>query len=152
MSVALAFLFTTFLTYAQSGGMGEFQADSQGSKDERIAKLESYISKLSNSYSKLQQKLKSIDPKVIEDLKKKIQKLEKANAGGGCCNLVNSSNLPKLKEDVDFNKRKVLEVENSVNAVRSTDLAKIQAEIQVMNATLDSLKVMLENNSKLQGN
>jgi len=128
-----------------------FQSDGQGSKDERIAKLESYITNMSKSYSKLQSKLKAIDPKVIKDLKKRLDKLEKETKGGGCCTLVSKSNLPKMSEDVAFNKKKVLEVENTVNSVRSTDLAKIRAEIQVVNATLDSLKVMLENSAKLKG-
>jgi hypothetical protein len=150
MSVAFICLFISLASLAQMTGGSEFQADSQGSKDERIAKLESYVTNMSQSYSKLQQKLKSIDPKVIEDLRKKIQMLEQGSAGGGCCSVVNNSNLPKLKEDVVFNKNKVLEVENAVNTVRTTELAKIRAEIQVMNATLDSLKTMLENNAKLK--
>lgn len=152
MSIISTFLLFSFPVFSMTGGVQSFQADGQGSKDERIAKLESYITNMSKSYTALQRKLKSIDPKVIEDLKKRIKKLEKENSGGGgCCTLVSKSNLPKMKEDVDFNKRKVLEVENSVNSVRSTDIAKLKAEIQVVNATLDSLKVMLENNAKLKG-
>lgn len=147
----VVFIFSISNSYAMNNSVQAFQADGQGSKDERIAKLESYITNMSKSYSKLQSKLKAIDPKVIKDLKKRLDKLEKETKGGGCCSLVTKSNLPKMTEDVAFNKRKVLEVENTVNSVRSTDLAKIRAEIQVVNATLDSLKVMLENNAKLKG-
>ena len=148
MSIISVFLLLSNSTFSMTSRVENFQSDGQGSKDERITKLESYITNMSKSYTALQSKLKSIDSKVIEDLKKRIKKLEKQNSGGGCCNLVSNSNLPKMKEDVEFNKRKVLEVENTVNSVRSTDVAKLKAEIQVMSATLDSLKVMLENKSK----
>jgi len=147
----VVFIFSFSNSYAMNSAVQTFQSDGQGSKDERIAKLESYITNMSKSYSKLQSKLKAIDPKVIKDLKKRLDKLEKETKGGGCCTLVSKSNLPKMSEDVAFNKKKVLEVENTVNSVRSTDLAKIRAEIQVVNATLDSLKVMLENSAKLKG-
>ncbi|MCO4794064.1 MAG: hypothetical protein KC493_10145 [Bacteriovoracaceae bacterium] len=151
MKFLILFIFSTSMLFAQSGSLSTFSSDGQGAKDERIEKMESYLSQISKSYLSLKKKVSSLGKGQFDKLKKRVDKIEK-DSSGGCCSLVDKSNLPKLTEDIKYAKKKVLDIENTVNSIRTTDLAKIKAEMQVMNATLDSLKILIKSNMKLKEN
>jgi hypothetical protein len=129
---------------ATAQGLSNFKPDSKGGKQDRIDSIEKYLSKVSSSLNLINKKLKKSSGSEMRKLKKRIDKLERVKTnGGGCCKLVYKSNLPKLTGDVKANKRKVKELETKSDKFKANEIMTLQAEVQLLKASLEALKKLI---------
>ena len=121
--------------------ISKFKANSNGGKQDRIDNLEKYLGKVSSSLNIIDKKLKKSSGSEFRKLKKRLDKLVRSQSNdGGCCKIVNKTNLPKLSGDVKANKRKVKELETKSDKLRANEIMTLQAEVQLLKASVESLK------------
>ena len=123
--------------------IGTFKPDT-GGKQERIETLEKYLAKVSSSLNLIDKKLKKTSDAEFRKLQRRLEKLERSQSSdGGCCKLVNKSNLPKMTGDIDALKRKIFEQEKKSDQLKANEIMTLQAEVQLLKVSLESLKKLV---------
>jgi uncharacterized protein Yka (UPF0111/DUF47 family) len=144
VSIFIVLLSFNIPNTAYSQKLSKFKADSKGGKQDRLEYLEKYLAKVASSINLIDKKLKKSSGSEFRKLKKRIDKLERSQSNdGGCCKLVNKSNLPKLSEDASAAKRKIKELEKKADKLKAEEVMTLQAEVQLLKTSLDSLKKLV---------
>ncbi|MBT7609406.1 MAG: hypothetical protein HN576_06605 [Bacteriovoracaceae bacterium] len=140
-----------FYSIAYAQRISNFKADGNSGKQERIENVEKYLTKVSSSLNLIDKKLKKSSGSEFRKLQKRLDKLERSQSGnGGCCKLVNKTNLPKLEGDAKAAKRKIKELETKTDKLKANEIMILQAEVQLLKKSIESLKKLIFEKLKAQ--